>query len=313
LAPDRADIIVAGIAIVDRLMRRFKVNLLQVHSRGVRDGLLLTMIDNTLGAASADPVDREAAIERFAAACTGEQELAHGKQVARLVGRIFDQIAERFKLDPADRPFLEAAARLQDVGYLINYDQHHKHSYQLILNSRLSGFRPRELELIANIARYHRGARPKKKHANFRQLPPEDQLRVRRLSAILRVAVGLDRSHSQQVKDVTVVWDETPASKRRSKQPSSKQPLEKLELLVHSDTNPEVDLWGARRRVKLFKKVFGAKLDVQWIAPADSTSTDVSTSYTTADLPGSESGDGQPSGEGAHNGASRKPLGKPRH
>ena len=55
LAPDRADIIVAGIAVVDRLMRRFKVNLLQVHSRGVRDGLLLTMIDKKLGAPSNDP------------------------------------------------------------------------------------------------------------------------------------------------------------------------------------------------------------------------------------------------------------------
>src|SRR5215831_7500131 len=72
LVADRADIIVAGIAVVDRLMRRFKVNLLQVHSRGVRDGLLLTMIDNTLGAPSANPADREAAINRFAAACTGE-------------------------------------------------------------------------------------------------------------------------------------------------------------------------------------------------------------------------------------------------
>ncbi|HTQ39275.1 MAG TPA: Ppx/GppA phosphatase family protein [Pirellulales bacterium] len=251
LAPDRADIIVAGIAVVDRLMRHFKVNLLQVHSRGVRDGLLLTMIDNTLGAPSANPADREAAINRFAAACTGEYELAHGRQVARLAGRIFEQIAEQFRLNPDDRPLLEAAARLQDVGYLINYDQHHKHSYHLILNSRLAGFRPRELELIANIARYHRGARPKQKHANFRQLPSEDQRRVEQLAAILRLAGGLDRSHSQQVKDVTLGRTDKHAEK-------------KLELLVHSEFNPEVDLWGARRRTKLFKRVFGTKLGVEW-------------------------------------------------
>src|SRR5262249_42707045 len=170
----------------------------------VRDGLVLTMIDRSLDVPSADPADREAAINRFAAACTGEYELAHGKQVARLANRIFGQIAELFHLNPDDLPLLETAARLQDVGYLINYDQHHKHSYHLILNSRLAGFRPRELELIANIARYHRGARPKAKHANFRQLAPEDQRRVEQLAAILRLAGGLDRSHSQQVKDVTV-------------------------------------------------------------------------------------------------------------
>ena len=91
---------------------------------------------------------------------------------------------------------------MQDVGYLIDYDKHHKHSYHLILNSRLAGFRPQELELIANIARYHRGGKPKAKHANYDRLAAADQERVRRLAAILRIAGGLDRSHSQQVRGV---------------------------------------------------------------------------------------------------------------
>ena len=82
--PDRADIIVAGLAVVDRVMARFKVNLLQVHNRGVRDGLLLTMIDESLAKTSADPVERETAIERFAVACSGE--LVHGRHVAKLAG-----------------------------------------------------------------------------------------------------------------------------------------------------------------------------------------------------------------------------------
>jgi len=77
-------------------------------------------------------------------------------------------------MNPADQWLLETAARLQDVGYLINYEKHHKHSYHLILNSGLPGIEPRELELIANVARYHRGARPKRRHENFRQLPAED-------------------------------------------------------------------------------------------------------------------------------------------
>jgi len=267
LAPDRADIIVAGIAVVDRLMRHFKVNLLQIHSRGVRDGLLLTMIDKNLGAPSTDPVSRDASIDRFAAACSGEQELAHGKQVARLAGRIFDQLAEPFGLNPDDRPLLDAAARLQDVGYLINYDQHHKHSYHLILNSRLAGFRPRELELIANVARYHRGARPKLKHANFRQLPAEDRQRVEQLAAILRLAGGLDRSHSQQVKDVTV-QSCTNTEGDSNGEANYKSGGKHLKLLVDADFNPEVDVWGARRRVKLFRKVFGVKFDVNWTKEA---------------------------------------------
>jgi exopolyphosphatase/guanosine-5'-triphosphate,3'-diphosphate pyrophosphatase len=263
LAPDRADIIVAGIAIVDGLMRRFRVNVLQVHSRGVRDGLLLTMIDNQQGATLNEGVDRDAGIDRFAAACTSEHELAHGKQVARLAGELFGQLADRMKLNPADRPFLEAAARLQDVGYLINYDQHHKHSYHLILNSRLPGFRPRELELIANIARYHRGARPKQRHANFRQLTPDDQRRVEQLAAILRIAGGLDRSHSQQVREIELVSGAN-QSNATSNGKAHGESGARLTLLVHADFNPEVDIWGARRRTKLFHKVFGEKLDIRW-------------------------------------------------
>ena len=169
LSPERADIIVAGLAIVVRIMDRFEINTVQVHNRGVRDGLLLTMIDESLGTSPAEkPHDRDAAIERLAASCGCE--MPHSRHVAKLAGSIFSQLAAAYELNPADRGFLEAAAKLQDVGYLINYDQHHKHSYHLILHSNLDGFQPHELELVANVARYHRGADPKRKHENFRQL-----------------------------------------------------------------------------------------------------------------------------------------------
>ena len=114
---------------------------------------------------------------------------------------------------------------LQDVGYLIDYEQHHKHSYHLILNSRLAGFRPQELDLIANIARYHRGGKPKAKHANYDRLPAADQERVRRLAAMLRIAGGLDRSHSQQVRGVELEF--SPRA---------------ITMYVLADEMPEVDL-----------------------------------------------------------------------
>ncbi len=245
LSPDRADIIVAGLTVIDRLMRHFHVNLLQVHSRGVRDGLILTMIDRGQGVPERDPHDRQAAIERFATACGGEPE--HGRHVAWLAGRIYSQLAEPYNLDPADQPIVESAARLQDVGYLINYDQHHKHSYHLILHSGLPGFTPRELQLIANVARYHRGSKPKKKHANFEQLSPEDQRKVRQMASILRLAGGLDRSHSGAVSDVEI-----------------RQHGDRLDLIVSAPENPEVDMWGARRRAKMFQKIFDIRISIEW-------------------------------------------------
>jgi exopolyphosphatase / guanosine-5'-triphosphate,3'-diphosphate pyrophosphatase len=256
LSPDRADIIVAGLTIIDRIMRQFHVNLLQVHNRGVRDGLILTMIDQNLGTPSQDPHDREAAIERFAASSSGE--LAHGRQVARLAGRIFAQLAAIYGMKPEDQSLLETAARLQDVGYLINYEKHHKHSYHLILNSGLPGFQPGELELIANVARYHRGAKPKRNHANFRQLSAENQERVRRLSAILRLAGGFDRSHSGQVRDVVV----------------ERVGGDRLSMEVLAAENPEVDLWSARRRAKMFETVFKTSLSIHWQGEAQTAASE---------------------------------------
>lgn len=247
LSADRADIIVAGLAVIDRIMHRFEVNTLQVHNRGVRDGLLLAMIEKAQGQSpeAAPSVDRDAMIDRFALAC--RTELEHGKHIAHLAGQIYRQLADPLGLIATDAPLLEAAARLQDVGYLINYDQHHKHSYHLILNSRLPGFLPEELEIMANVARYHRGGEPKKKHANFRQLNRADRARVKHMAAILRVASGLDRSHTHQVKDVRVHVED-----------------QKIQMLVEADTHPDVDLWGARRRAELFEQVFHYPLSIEW-------------------------------------------------
>jgi exopolyphosphatase/guanosine-5'-triphosphate,3'-diphosphate pyrophosphatase len=246
MMPDRADIIVAGLTIVAALMKRYRVNTLMVHTRGVRDGLLREMIDDSLGPRDEDEHrQRELAIERLAAACSGELE--HGRAVAALAGRIFEQLVEPFGLPPGDRLLLECAARLQDVGYVINYDQHHKHSYHLIRNSRLPGIRAHDLELVANVARYHRGADPKRKHANLARLSSQEQQRVLRMAAILRLAGGLDRSRTQQVRDAVVRVRE-----------------DGVRVEAVSDEDPQVDLWGAKRRVALFEKVFGVSIDVTW-------------------------------------------------
>ena len=249
MTPDRADIIIAGLSIVDALMKRFHVNTLAVHTRGVRDGLLREMIDEAAGGSAGAtpdlPAQRDLAIERLAAACSGELE--HGRKVAALAGRIFEQLAEPLQLPPGDRLLLECAARLQDVGYVINYDQHHKHSYHLIRNSRLPGLRPHDVELVANVARYHRGAHPKRKHENLARLAAEDQRRVQCMAAILRLAGGLDRSRSQQVRDVIVKVDDGSAL-----------------LQVTADQEPQVDIWGAERRTDLFEKVFGMPLAIRW-------------------------------------------------
>lgn len=106
-------------------------------------------------------------------------------------------------LDERARQMLEAAALLHDVGYFINYDRHHKHSYHLIRHAELFNFSPREREIVANLARYHRKALPKARHDNFARLAAADQELVCKLGGILRLADGLDRRRSRAVDAIS--------------------------------------------------------------------------------------------------------------
>jgi exopolyphosphatase/guanosine-5'-triphosphate,3'-diphosphate pyrophosphatase len=244
LTPTRADIIVAGLAIIERIMRHLHVNVVQVHTRGVRDGLLLTMVQQPQPQSVAAE-ERRAAVEEFAKNCG--VDLSHARQVARIAGSLWQQLAAPLDLAADDCEMIETAALLANVGYLINFEGHHKHSYHLILNSELPGFERRQLQLLASVARYHRGAPPKQKHDPFRELTGEDQHRVTSMAAILRLALALDRTHQQHVGDV------------RARVRSG---AVRITVAAHGDA--EVDLWAAERKVELFEKVFGRK--VQFVA-----------------------------------------------
>jgi exopolyphosphatase/guanosine-5'-triphosphate,3'-diphosphate pyrophosphatase len=240
LNPNRADIIVAGLAVVERIMRHLRVNVVQVHTRGVRDGLLLTMIQQK-PPANVPAEERRAAIEEFARSCG--VDLQHARQVSRIAGSLWKQLAGPLALRPEDCELIESAALIANVGYLINFEGHHKHSYHLILNSELPGLERRQLQLLAIVARYHRGSMPKRKHVEYGELPPDDRRRVAALAAVLRLALALDRTHQQNVADVRAQVDE-----------------QRVQITVHSQGDTEVDLWAAERKVELFEKVFGKKV-----------------------------------------------------
>lgn len=253
MSPERVEIIVAGIAIIDAVMKRLKVNTLRVHDRGIRDGLILSMIREIYphaGTLTGVPLQRMESVRLFAQRCNYEQ--AHSDHVARLAVQAFDQIAaqlgsEALSAGAGARELLEAAGVLHDVGYYINYAKHHKHSYHLIVHSDLPGFTHREIEIIANVARYHRSAGPKNKHANFGKLAPADQEMVMRLSAILRVVDGLDRAHAQLVRNLRVELKRNTAW-----------------FIVDADQEPAVDIWGAARKSSLFLKAFGLEPRFDW-------------------------------------------------
>jgi exopolyphosphatase / guanosine-5'-triphosphate,3'-diphosphate pyrophosphatase len=239
LSPDRADIIVAGVTILYELLVHLKVNILKISNRGIRHALLNRLI----GRPSPRPGSPFARRRRFSSAEAFGRSLRfehdHGDQVRRLALSLFDQIAGPLGIVPEGRDLLEAAALLHDVGYIVGYRQHHKHSYHLISHAHLDGFTPREREIVALVARYHRGSTPRKRHEAWRKLSRDDRKLVRQLSALLRISDALDRRHSQGVREVTCRLD----SRR-------------VRLTLVSNRDLSVEIHGAREKVDLFRRVF---------------------------------------------------------
>jgi len=122
--------------------------------------------------------------------------------VRNLSLKIFNGLKKAVSLTDRDWALLEAASILRDVGKHIAYSKHHKHSYYLIKHSELVGYTLEEIDIIANIARYHRKSMPKPGHDDFNMLSVENKERVMKLAAILRVSIALDRSHMGQVIDI---------------------------------------------------------------------------------------------------------------
>jgi exopolyphosphatase/guanosine-5'-triphosphate,3'-diphosphate pyrophosphatase len=131
----------------------------------------------------------------------------HCRQDARLAVKLFDLTSDLHHLDDECRDLLHYAGLLHDIGYMDGYQGHHKTAYRLIMQSELPGLTDREKQIVANVARYHRGSRPKLEHKGYAALDADDREIVAMLGAILRLADGLDRSHVDAVRDLEVWLD----------------------------------------------------------------------------------------------------------
>jgi exopolyphosphatase / guanosine-5'-triphosphate,3'-diphosphate pyrophosphatase len=237
----RADIIVAGALILEQIFKEFNIKKITLSSFALREGILLDTIQEGLGS-HIGHLDNVKAKSVFHLADNSNYDKAHAVHVAKLAGRIFDALKDKFKLTDKEKEYLEAASILHDIGYHISHSKHHKHSYYLIRNAEMLGFNDREIEIIANIARYHRKSHPKPSHYTYNKLDDADKKTVKLLAGILRIADGLDRSHKALIKGLDISLEKDTLT---------------LTLKTGANVNPDLELWGADRKKKLFEEMTG--------------------------------------------------------
>lgn len=200
----RADIILGGAIILEQFVDCFGVDEMVFSDYALREGVLLDQARRRSGATLHHLQDLRRRSVVHLMELTDEHP-EHSREIARHALSLFDGLQPLLELDDSARELLEAAALLCNVGVFISHSGHHKHSYYVIRNAEhLAGFTDREIELIALTARYHRKSAPKTKHVEWAALRADDRELVRRLAAVLRVAIGFDRSHAGRIGSVSV-------------------------------------------------------------------------------------------------------------
>jgi exopolyphosphatase/guanosine-5'-triphosphate,3'-diphosphate pyrophosphatase len=249
LDTSRADIITAGSIILEQIFTELSIRQITLSSFALREGIILDTIDKDSGNRNLGVISdiRYKSVLSLAQHCNYDK--IHCEKVLDLSVKIFDYIYDNFpefNLNVHDKEFLEAASLLHDIGHSISHSQHHRHSYYLIKNSEMLGFNFEELEIIANIARYHRKSHPKQKHENFSRLSEANKSIIRKLSSILRISDGLDRGHKGSVDRIEL--------ERKGKNLNIKP-------ISENGYDLTLEIWGANMRKELFEETYNYKIN----------------------------------------------------
>ncbi|MCU1335381.1 MAG: Ppx/GppA phosphatase [Bryobacterales bacterium] len=245
IGPKRAEIIVAGVAVLNQVVQEMQLSRLYYSTAGVREGIIADLSHRQVGMEQA----RLNADERRLMRALGRHygvSAPHVRKVADLAGMLFQGLRPLHRLPLVKGRLLEAAAYLYNIGHFVNESRHHRHSMYLVANSDLPGFEDRERLVIANLCRYHRKSMPQLSHETFQALLPEDRNTIVLLTPLLRLAVALDQSQEQRVDRVEAEMQENV-----------------VELRLFSERDVDIEQWQAEQVAGAFREAYGRPLAVR--------------------------------------------------
>lgn len=253
LDPRRVDTLYPGVLVLRLLMERIGLDRVCISDKAIREGIIYDFIQrHQEGLRAEREIPNIRRRQVLLLARRYQYAKVHSHHTVKLALSLFDQTQRLHRLGEREREWLEYAALLHDIGHHIRENKHHKHTYYLITHADLPGFSSEEIDIIANVARYHRRTPPKMRHKGFRRLTAAQRKLVMTLSALLRIADGLDRSHFSIIKGIKVECGNP------------------LRLHVAFREDPELELWTTARRKLLFEKIFRCRVELH-VSPLKST------------------------------------------
>ncbi|VVB90861.1 Guanosine-5'-triphosphate,3'-diphosphate pyrophosphatase [uncultured archaeon] len=248
--PERADIIIGGAAILETIMEEFGLEEITVSDRGIVHGMLMDYLSRHEGFPQFQEMSvREMSVLQLGRSCNINER--HANTVISLALQLFDS-SKRIglhDLGERERELLKYSAFLHDIGGFISFKGHHLHSHYIIGNTELLGFDQVEINIMANVARFHRKKLPKRQDPALAELDERSANIVIVLSMLLRLAEKLDRSHTCLVKKAEFT------GKDRTK----------VALAIWPEGDCELEVWGVESNVRAFEKIFRKKLNLNVI------------------------------------------------
>ncbi|WP_010254558.1 HD domain-containing protein [Treponema primitia] len=233
---------VPGILVYKLFLERTAAVHVVVPLVSIREGLLIDM------ARGVDPELQEDFFSQVIASAVNlgrrfHYDELHNRHVANLCLTLFDELLREHGMSRRERMMLEVAATLHDVGMFIRGSGHQKHGQYIVANSEIFGLHQEELDIIANVIRYHRGDLPSPADIDYIALQKDERILMLKMTSILRVADALDRGHSQHIRSITV--------EKKSEA-----------ILLHAQGNYDFSLEriGLEEKAGLFQDVFGYKV-----------------------------------------------------
>jgi exopolyphosphatase/guanosine-5'-triphosphate,3'-diphosphate pyrophosphatase len=244
LRPDRADVILPGAIVLQLIAREAHVRQVAIPHVGLKDGLLIEMADRLKQGPHA-PRREQVWESALRLGRKYQFDAEHATLAAKLAKQLFDQSRSLHDMGEEERLLLEVGALLHDIGHFINTIDHDKHGYYILKANRLIGLNEHQQEMVASLVRYHRKAFPNVEDPIFKALPQKDRISVGKLSALIRLADGMDVSHTSHVTNASLI---------------EKKKCWQLSLQGQGDLM--LEKWALDKRRTLFEEIFGVQLEI---------------------------------------------------
>jgi exopolyphosphatase/guanosine-5'-triphosphate,3'-diphosphate pyrophosphatase len=244
IGPRRAEIIVPGVAVLMNFLQEFRLSGVYYSRAGVRDGIIADLAARNVGA----ELSRLSRDQRREVEDMGRRygvSLDHARNVAHIASLLYSALHPLHQLAPAYGKLLEAAAYLIDVGHYVSNTGHHKHSYYVVSNSDMPGFNERERMLVAALCRYHRKSMPAAVHHAYQALTADEKRVLLLLIPLLRLADNMVRDPRERIHRL-----------------ESRVQNGTVNLVVHADSDIDLEQWGAERAGETFKQIYGRGISV---------------------------------------------------